>query len=185
MAQVKKISVATVYGKIDVKSVLNAEKPITVMRVAGQAVGTKSGDSNYGEWTALVGSFIATNPETGEMTEASQLFLPEVALIPIQVALGQAGARAVDFAIEVVVKASNNTKPGCSPYEYSFVNLMAPTAENDPMAKLRALLTGAGAAPALGDDSQAGKALADETAAAGKAAPPRQVRQEVSNPRAA
>ena len=164
MAQVKKISVATVFGKIDVKAVLNAGKPITVMRVAGQAVGTKSGDSNYGEWTALVGSFIATNPETGEVVEASQLFLPEVALIPIQVALGQAGARAVDFAIEVIVQPSNNTKPGGSPYEYSFVNLMAP-AENDPMAKLRSLLLGAGAGPALADESKAGAALADETAA--------------------
>ncbi|MGV0999690.1 MAG: hypothetical protein ACOYBQ_10220 [Fluviibacter sp.] len=160
MAQVKKLSVATVYGKIDLKQVINSDKPIAVMRVAGQAVGTKSGDSNYGTWTALVGSFVAIHPETGEQSEAAQLFLPEVALIPIQVALASANARAIDFAIELQVKASENTKPGGSPYEYTFTNLMAP-AENDPMAKLRNLLT-AGDKPAalpgpVADDTQAAK----------------------------
>lgn len=163
MAQVKKISVATVWGKIDLKELLNAGKPVSVMRVAGQAIGTKSGEHTYGEWTALVGAFVAVNPETGETMESSQCFLPEVALIPIQLALGRANSQAVDFAIEVQVQASTNTKPGGSAYEYTFVNLMEPVA-NDPMAKLRGLLTGA--APAqLANDSPKGAALAEQSAA--------------------
>lgn len=148
MAQIKKLSVATVYGRIDVKKVLTSDKPISVMRVAGQAVGTKQGDSQYGEWTALVGRFVAVNPETGEVSEASQLFLPEVALLPIQVALAQEGAKMVDFAIELQVRPAQNTKPGGSPYEYTFESLK-PVEESDPMAQFRALLIGESTTPKL------------------------------------
>ena len=148
MAQVKKISVATVYGKISLKEIVEAGPTgIAVMRVAGQAIGTKTGDSNYGPWTALLGRFIAVHPQTGKETEAMQCFLPEVAMIPIQLALANAETRAVDFAIEIVAKESSNTKPGGSPYDYSFNNL-APLAENDPVQKMRALIV-TSAAPAI------------------------------------
>jgi hypothetical protein len=135
MAQTKKLSVATVYGKINPKTVLDATEPIKVMRVIGQAVGTKSGESNYGAWTCLVGQFKATNPETGETSEAAVLFLPDVALVPLQVALAQGDTKGVAFAIDIFVKAATNTKPGGSVYEYSFENVLPP-AENDPIRQL-------------------------------------------------
>lgn len=155
MAQVKKLSVATVHGRVDIKAVVNSEKPLPVMKVIGQAVGLKTGQSNFGEWTALLGRFEAWNND-GEQFEASQLFLPEVALIPIRVALAAQGTRSVDFAIELFVKPTTNVKPGAAPYEYTFVDL-APPAESDPLQRLRSLaLAGPSAPPALpnaSDDS--------------------------------
>jgi hypothetical protein len=135
MAQTKKLSVATVYGKIDAKKVLNSEKPIKVMRVIGQAIGTKAGNSSYGDWTSLVGQFKAINADTGEVSEAATLFLPDVALIPLQVALARDDTKGVAFAIDIFVKASTNTKPGGSVYEYSFENVLPP-ADNDPIKAL-------------------------------------------------
>lgn len=146
MPQVKKLSVATVFGKIDLKAVINSDAPVPVMRVFGMAVGTKTGTSAYGEWTALVGRFKAVNLATGEESEAAQLFLPEVALIPLKVALAQAGNQAVTFAVDIFVKKSTNTKPGGVPYEYTFENVR-PVEEDDPLVRLEAEI--AKNAPAL------------------------------------
>lgn len=134
MPQVKKLSVATVYGKIDAKKVLTADAPIDLMTVYGVAVGTKSGTSNYGDWTALVGEFEAVNAETGEVSQANQLFLPEIALIPLRVALER--AQSVRFAIKLQARAATNSKPGGVPYEYTFDSVLPP-AEDDPMQALR------------------------------------------------
>lgn len=136
MAQTKKLSVATVYGAIDPKAVLNADAPIKVMTVFGDAVGLKIGTSTYGDYTALLGRFEAIHPETGEHSSASVLFLPDVALIPIQTALSQEGTKSVAFAIDVFVRASENKKPGGSVYEYTFENVLPP-AEDDPMSRMR------------------------------------------------
>jgi hypothetical protein len=164
MAQVKKLSVATVYGAIDLKELLNAGRPLAVMHVGGTAVGTKTGQSPYGEWIALIGEFTAINAETGEMSEAAQLFLPEVALIPIQTALAREGARGVEFAITVYAQPSESKKPGGSPYEYTFEN-RAPMSENDPRAKMRALLQNiASGQQQLTNESAAPPAPAKKTA---------------------
>lgn len=134
----KKISVATVFGKVDLKELLKAPgETIKAMRVLGLAISSKTGMSSYGEWTALLGQFQATNLATGEVFSGSTLFLPEVALTPILVALSSANARGVEFAIDVHVKYVNDAKPGGSPYEYTFVPLLAPDA-NDPVSRLAA-----------------------------------------------
>ena len=151
MAQVKKLSIKTVVGGVDPREVLKADKPISLMKVWGTAVGTKTGEAQYGQWTALVGSFEASNSETGEVSAASQLFLPDVALLPIQVALSAPDARGVNFAIELFVRPAVDGKPGGSVFEYTFEPLM-PAAANDPMAALRAIAMGT-TAPALGDGS--------------------------------
>jgi hypothetical protein len=140
MAQVKKISVATVCGKIDVKALLAAEnEQINLMQVIGSAVGIKTGTSNYGDWTALEGVFKATNLQTGETVGASVLFLPDVALIPIRVALSQEGARGVEFAIKLGVKYARDAKPGGSVYEYTWEPLL-PADASDPISRLEAKL---------------------------------------------
>lgn len=158
--QVKKLSVKTVYGLIDIKRVLNADEPIPVMYVGGTCVGYKLVPSPYGEATALQGNFIARHPDTGEEFNSSTLFLPDVAMIPIQVALA-AGARGVDFAILVQVQAATGGKPGGVPYEYTFVDRM-PQTENDPLARVRLLL-----APDTNDPAQlTGPAGAANTPAA-------------------
>lgn len=147
MSNIKKISVATVYGAIDAKKVLSADGPIEVMRLFGNAVGTKSGTSQYGDWTALIGAFEATNPETGEVMQSSQAFLPEIALIPIMTALSAEGVKGVQFAIRLFVAEAKNRKPGGSVYEYTYENVLPP-ADNDPMQALRAQMQAALALPA-------------------------------------
>lgn len=144
MPQVKKISVATVSGAIDLKKLFKHHEdngddaPLPLMRVIGQAVGLKIGTSAYGDWTALVGRFKATNLETGEVSEASQCFLPEIAMVPIQVALANASqGGSVTFAIDVSVRAipANKRKLGGVAYEYTFDPVIEPN-DDDPLVAL-------------------------------------------------
>ena len=134
MAQVKKLSVATVYGKIKLSELMDAKNKdgFPVMRVYGSAVSIKKGMSSFGEWEALQGRFKAINPATGEASEAATLFLPTVALLPIQVALNVPDARGVEFAIDVRVKFSEESQ---TKYEYSWEPLLLPS-EDDPILRL-------------------------------------------------
>ena len=168
MAQVKKISVATVFGAVDRKQIIeSAGKPVPIMRVLGQAVGVKSGTSSYGDWNCLVGQFKAINLQKPEITlEAAQCFLPDVALIPLQVALSGNDARGVQFAIDIFANLSNNTKPGGSLYEYSFENILAPS-DTDPIAAMERKIEEQMRALAAPDaDKETGEIAASESAPA-------------------
>lgn len=141
MSQVKKLSVATVYGKIKLTDLI-AKRTMPLMRVIGTAVSTKKGVTQYGEFTALQGNFKAVNVETGEESRAASLFLPDVALLPIVTALSSPDARGVDFAIELQVKYVGDDaghKSGGSVYEYTFVPLLDMGAD-DPIARIEARL---------------------------------------------
>lgn len=141
MAQVKKISVAKLFGKVKLSELMVApNQTMVVMKVLGIAVATQTGESDYGNWTALQGQFEAVNPATGEVQESATLFLPDVALIPIKVALATPGNKGVQFAIEVsvtYVAEREGAKAGGSPYEYSFKHLIK-LDESDPIAQLKA-----------------------------------------------
>lgn len=137
MTQVKKLSVASVYGKIKLSELIE-KKEIAVMIAMGTAVSIKTGQSNFGEWRGLMGQFRAIHPDTGEQFDAPQLFLPEVALIPIEVAL--ANSRGVEFAIKVVAHYTGddeNHRPGGAPYEYSWEPLIE-ASEDDALARIAA-----------------------------------------------
>lgn len=174
MAQVKKLSVATVFGKIDLKKLIAADEKgetVPVMRVMGSAIGTKTGDSNFGPWTALQGQFKAINLDTGETSEAATLFLPDVALTPILVGLAAPGARGVQFAIDIHAKYAADAKPGGVPYEYTFVPLL-PAEDTDPIKQLelRLLALADGNKPASDDkggDAQPGNDKGGDAPAAG------------------
>ena len=143
MANIKKLSVSTVYGKIDLKTVLNRDAPLPIMRVYGQAVSQKRGESAYGPWVALLGQFravpINADGVLGEPHDAATLHLPDVALTPILVALASGPTT---FAIELQVQKASNGKPGGSPYEYAFKHLLAP-AESDPLKVLESQMLAA------------------------------------------
>ncbi len=140
MAQIKKLSIKTVCGPVDVKKLIAAPgEKMDLMQVLGNAVAIKNGTSSFGEWTALEGVFEATNIATGEISAASVLFLPDVALIPLRVALSAEGARGVEFAIKIGVKYVNDAKPGGSVYEYTWEPLLPPS-DTDPISRLKAKL---------------------------------------------
>ena len=150
MSQVKKISVAGVYGKIKLTDLI-AKKSFDVMQVVGCAVGKRTGVTSFGEFTALQGTFAATHPETGEVSQAAVLYIPDVALLPILTALASPDAKGVDFAIMVSVKYVADDagyKTGGSVYEYTFRHLLD-MGSDDPIARINAKIAAQTAAKAL------------------------------------
>lgn len=133
MAQVKKLSVAKVFGKVDLEALIKADgQRMHCGRYMGIASGVKTGVSDYGVWKALTGSFEGVSPD-GEVSAAPYLFLPEVAQIPIELALA-AGSQAVSFAVDVFVKYAKDSQ---TKYEYTFESVIPPS-QDDPMQKLKA-----------------------------------------------
>lgn len=121
---------------------------IPVAKVIGIGNGTKSGESNYGPWTALLGQFIAeplAGENKGKSFRTGQLFLPDVALnLVIGAVENLAKGDSVQFAFQINIIANSETGQG---YEYSAELLMEPTA-NDPL-ELLAKNAGLAATPAL------------------------------------
>lgn len=125
---IKKISVATVHGKIDRKTL--TKEGTVLFRAIGCATGIKSGQSTYGDWTALLGDFAAIKPD-GEVIRATQIFLPDVVLNMIQPKV-EAGD-AVEFALDIVAIEDANSQTG---YTYAARPVIAPDAATDPVTRL-------------------------------------------------
>lgn len=133
MPQVKKLSVAKVAGKVNIEKLLASPgKRIFLMRCGGRAVGTKEGLSDYGKWISLVGNFVAISGETGEESRAPYLFLPDVALVPIQVALSEPNCEGVDFLIDVFAVYAPESSVH---YEYTWEPVVSHVA-SDPITAL-------------------------------------------------
>lgn len=96
----KKISVKTVYGKPDPRTIPE-NGSIPVMRVMGQVTGLRTGQGDFGPWVAFKGEFIAVNLGTGESFKGSQLFLPEVASDLIENAVINAEGSNVNVAFDI------------------------------------------------------------------------------------
>ncbi len=133
MTIIRKISSKSICGKIE-----KPEKATRLFTVYGHAMKTKTGSTDYGTWTALIGRFEAVNLVTGEVFESPQCFLPEPLNTMIQVSLeecdkeGNRINNSVGFSVEVGVKPSD------VPCGYEFTtkeNVKADTA--DPLAGLR------------------------------------------------
>lgn len=143
--QIKKMSVATVFGKIKVAELLTqgadgklvSKGEVKLFRVFGRVVGVKGGISTYGEWEALVGQFRAITNE-GEILDSGTLFLPDIALTAVKVALS--GNASADFAIDLFVEYNEASE---QKYTYTFRHVMPPS-NDDPltmmMTKIEALL---------------------------------------------
>ena len=141
MSQVKKLSVATVFGKIKLSELMNLpDQRQEVMRVFGVATGTKDVPTQYGISTGLLGTFRAINPVTGETNDSSVLYLPDIALVPIRVKLAMPGTQGVEFAYSIFasyVAEKEGFKAGGSPYEYTFEHVMQPEGAN-PLDRIAA-----------------------------------------------
>lgn len=120
MQPLKKISTATVFGKIT-SAMLAAleEKPdmeIPIMRITGLAVDTKKGQGDNGPWIALTGEFVAANAKTGELYVAPTCFIPGPMQAIVAARMNQANVTAVEFAVDIGIKFSD------SPIRYEYVN---------------------------------------------------------------
>ena len=129
-------------GKTVVKDVPAIGETAWLASVVGIARGTKTGQSTYGEWTALTGDFVATamvGEKKGQRFRTGQLFLPDVVLNMITAAID--GKSGVEFAFNIGITAADTEgeRPSATGYEYTADFLTEP-AENDPLAGLVAAL---------------------------------------------
>lgn len=121
-----KIIVGKKIGKIDSRQQLYS--------IIGVATGLKTGESNYGAWTALVGRFEAERTADGQIFAAPLLLLPdEATAAPIISAVKI--HEGVEFALVVTVEPTLSA-PG---YVYDIVTVITPR-KNDMLAGLRSAL---------------------------------------------
>lgn len=163
--QVKKITTAIVYGVVPLEKLVKDQR-IAVMSVVGQAIGIKAGnkvwpDGTTRPWEGLMGTFKATNPDTGEVFRSALLFLPDVALIAIKAAMvdEHGNFRAASFAIMLFADfvPDDQRKAGGSVYEYSFESQLAMDTSTDPVARIEAQIAKQAALPAPGAAPATGK----------------------------
>lgn len=166
----------TAEGK-DVRSSKGSDVPL--LRILGQVVGFKAGASDYGSYVELRGTFVATNLQTGEVTDGvSRCILPDAIGEPLANAI-HTGAEAVEFAVEIYVSFNEDA---AVMYEFNARNLL-PASTPQPVQALMDRMATLGikmteplklTAPVLSDaDKQAQAAAskkADETKAAAEAA---------------
>jgi len=128
IAMIKKLSTPKIMGKRPRLGEGETEKDL--YQVVGIASGVKTGDSDYGPWSALTGTFAAQNLESGEQFRSGVAFLPDVALDPI---IGQLnmGVTAVEFGFTIGIK-EDDTPVG---YVYIATPIVEPD-ENDPLEEL-------------------------------------------------
>lgn len=178
MAQVKKLSVKTVYGPINLRKLMDAHDkgtPLHVMSVIGIATGTKQGEGDLGAYECLVGTFEAVNPETGEAQKANILFLPDMGLSMWKVAMAASSNGSAASALNVYavyVAEVPGRRPSAVPYEYRIEPVVPPTEADDPLERLKAhVASQVRALAAPKDAGPDGKTATDAPASARKAAP--------------
>lgn len=129
-AIVKKLSIKGILGRKP--KVPEDGKVNWLVQFIGVATGMKTGSSNFGEWTALTGSFQGVNMETGDVMRSGMCFMPDVALNLITPALGQKDTKGIEFAFNIGVKADEKSTIG---YVYVAEPVLE-ASENDPLEML-------------------------------------------------
>lgn len=144
----RKLSPETIIGKIERP---NPTDPVRwIYRVAGIAVGSETGTSNFGEWTSLKGDFQAVRFDTGEIVVSDTCFLPGGIAETIAMKL-KAGAidptaagsptptnqvQAITIQFDIGYKPSNPNRPSVTGYEYVIRNPDPNAAASSPVNKL-------------------------------------------------
>ncbi len=138
------------------------EKRAYAGRLIGIATGTKSGVSQYGDWTSLIGSFQFTSPE-GETVRAVQAFGPDLVIQPVVAQLAS-GSQSVTVAVDVFAVPSDKSPTG---WNYVCSTAIEET-ESDPLALLMAKTTARPVLLAVPSDNPAPADNAVKRAAAKK-----------------
>lgn len=116
----------------------NPEAELRIMRVAGYANATKSGQSTYGQWKALAGQFSAVNYGSGEIFMSANCILPgsmnDTLYDTVNDRLKEDAGSQVAFKVDVFVKRSARDK---NKYEY----VVRPVIETEFKSPALALLT--------------------------------------------
>lgn len=131
-ALVSKISVKTVCGKIDRKTL--TEEPKAIMRVLGIAKAKFTGEGDKGAYVGFKGQFKATNLETGKQYFSGKMYLPGSAsdLLEGQFTGDPKQDAPVNFGFTITVQEDESSSVG---YIYGCESLMEPD-EADPIKLL-------------------------------------------------
>lgn len=141
---VEKIKKAQIVNKISIKNMsLNVKalvkkmengESLPILAVLGSASGLKTGESQFGTWVKLTGTFGAVDliNEDAEAFRSANLFLPDIALDMVVGALQAIESGSVNLGFELSVIADDTVNIG---YRYGVRELM-PLAENDPLVML-------------------------------------------------
>lgn len=119
----KKLSAKIIVGK----RIGKIDAPQDLFTVIGIATGTKTGQSNYGEWVGLRGQFEVVRADDGKVLHAPLMILPDAAMAMIP-----PFALPCEFAFRVRVVPSLNG----AGFEYEVTALVGPRS-HDPLAELR------------------------------------------------
>ena len=149
-----------------IKEVMEAAKleenqTVPLLKIAGQSTGAKTGQTDKGEYTKLLGMFIGTDLTTGALYQSQQAILPEFVGGALGAAL-KSGSQTVEFAFEIHAKRKDTAVTG-----YEFV--VKPLMNAEPTDAIKRIAAFAGI-----DTSKAPAALppAAPPASAGDATPP-------------
>lgn len=119
----KKLSAKIIVGK----RIGKIDAPKDLFTVIGIATGTKTGQSNYGEWTGLRGQFEVTRCEDGKVLQAPLMILPDAAMAALE---GSAWPSQFAFLVRVVPSMNG------AGFEYEVVQVVPPS-PHDPLSDLR------------------------------------------------
>lgn len=161
---VKRITSSTLIGgKAEIQRIaLSVEngQSVDLYNVFGRAYDIQSGATQYGPWVALLGTFEAINLMTGEVVNATKLFVPDVLANLVAAALKPgAGMQNMDLAYCVIVKRDDKAATG---YVYHARPLLPPD-ETDPLEEMRRrLIALPGMAEKLGARALPAPAAADD-----------------------
>lgn len=109
----KKLSAKTIVGDVR-KMVRTGELKggETLYRAIGIAEGTRTGESNYGQWTSFSGTFEVINVLTGEVYQGAEFF-PDKGFTDALLSRMQANpGQSVEFALEVGIDVSDDYPTG-------------------------------------------------------------------------
>jgi hypothetical protein len=118
--------------------------PRALYRVFGTARDVKHGDSQFGEWTAFIGSFEAIRFSDRQRFQAPNCFLQGASegllLDALLAARKQDSSATVMFAFDIGVKPSDKwvAEDKGNSYEYT-VRTVLKTEQHDPLKEIRAL----------------------------------------------
>jgi len=120
---------------------------IDLIKIAGEATGAQTGQTDKGQYTKLTGSFIGADLTTGELFSSKACILPEYIGSQLGDALLTAGdnGSSVQFAFQITAKQKASAITG---YEFGIKSLMQ-SAPTDQQARLLALAGIAAPAPKL------------------------------------
>ena len=136
IAAVRKITVASVYGKVKVSDIPEGVE-LPLCRIAGVASGLESGESSYGPWTMLLGEFAATNYQSGEIFAGVKAIVPgamgEQLVLSMTNALMEDAGSKLKFSVDIFAKVSPRDE---NKYEYIVRPVLAPDVKNEAMVLL-------------------------------------------------